>query len=66
MIITDEAHHAAARSYQKIYIICPASTSRIHATPIEMGQGWTMYIRYYFDRDLKWGIQRGYLSDIIV
>ena len=67
MIITDEAHHAAARSYQKIYnYFVPRLHLGFTATP-NRGDGARLdnvYQDIIFDRDLKWGIQRGYLSDI--
>lgn len=67
MIITDEAHHAAAPTYKKIY---GYFTPRIHigftATP---KRGDKVRLNDVFDdiiftRDLKWGIDNGYLSDI--
>lgn len=67
MIITDEAHHAAARSYQKIYdYFVPRLHLGFTATP-NRGDGARLdniYQDIIFDRDLKWGIQQGYLSDI--
>lgn len=67
MIITDEAHHAAAPSYKKIY---GYFKPRIHigftATP---KRGDKVKLNDVFDdiifsRDLKWGIYNNYLSDI--
>lgn len=67
MIITDEAHHAAAQSYKKIY---DYFKPRIHigftATP-NRGDSVRLddvYDDIIFQRDLKWGIQNGYLCDI--
>lgn len=67
MIITDEAHHAAAPSYKKIY---GYFNPRIHigftATP-KRGDKVRLndvYNDIIFTRDLKWGIDNGYLSDI--
>lgn len=67
MIITDEAHHAAATSYKTIYSYFKP---RVHigftATP-KRGDKARLNdvfedIVYY--RDLRWGIENGYLSDI--
>lgn len=67
MIITDEAHHAAAQSYKTIY---GYFKPRIHigftATP-NRGDSVRLddvYEDIIFQRDLKWGIQNGYLCDI--
>ena len=66
IIITDEAHHAAAPGYKKIYAYF---RPRIHigftATP---NRGDKVRLDDVFDtilfsRDLKWGIQNGYLSN---
>lgn len=67
MIITDEAHHAAAPSYKKIYA---HFKPRVHlgftATP-NRGDKVRLddvFDEIIFERDLKWGIQNGFLSDI--
>lgn len=67
MIITDEAHHAAAKTYKTIY---EYFKPRIHigftATP-NRGDSVRLddvYEDIIFQRDLKWGIQNGYLCDI--
>lgn len=67
MIITDEAHHAVAASYRKIY---DYFKPRIHlgftATP-NRGDKLrldTVYDDILFARDLQWGIRKGYLSDV--
>lgn len=66
-IITDEAHHAAAPSYKKIYAYF---TPRLHlgftATPnrgdkVRLDDVFDQII---FQRDLKWGIYNNYLTDI--
>lgn len=66
-IITDEAHHAAANSYRHIY---DYFTPRLHigftATP---GRGDKVrlddiFSDIIFQRDLRWGIENNYLSDI--
>lgn len=68
LIITDEAHHAAAPSYKKIY---EYFTPRLHvgftATPnrgdkVRLDDVFDQII---FQRDLKWGIQNFYLTDIM-
>lgn len=67
LIITDEAHHSAAPSYKKIYSYFKP---RVHlgftATP---NRGDKVRLDDVFDdiifeRDLKWGIQNGYLSNV--
>ena len=67
MIITDEAHHAAARTYKKIYAYFKP---RLHigftATP-NRGDRVRLddvYQDIIFQRDLRWGIENGYLSGI--
>lgn len=67
MIITDEAHHAAAKTYKTIY---EYFKPRIHigftATP-SRGDNVRLddvYEDIIFQRDLRWGIQNGYLTDI--
>ncbi len=67
IVITDEAHHAAATTYKKIYA---HFTPRLHigftATP-NRGDNVRLddvYSDIVFQRDLKWGIKNGYLSDI--
>lgn len=67
LIITDEAHHAVAPSYRKIY---DHFKPRLHlgftATPnrgdkVRLSD---VYERIVFARDIRWGIVRGYLVDI--
>jgi len=67
IIVTDEAHHAAAQSYRRIYNYF---RPRIHvgftATP---GRGDKVrlddiFSDIIFSRDLRWGIENNYLSDI--
>ena len=67
LIITDEAHHAAAPSYKKIY---DYFNPRVHvgftATP-NRGDKVRLddvFDRIIFERDLKWGIKQNYLTDI--
>lgn len=67
MIITDEAHHAAAPTYKKIYA---HFKPRIHfgftATPNRADKVRLddVFDDIIFDRDLRWGIQHGFLTDI--
>lgn len=67
MVITDEAHHALAPSYRRIV---DALQPRIHlgftATP---RRGDDRGLKDVFDdivfsRDLKWGVENGWLADI--
>ena len=67
LIITDEAHHAAAPSYKKIYSYF---TPRLHigftATP-NRGDKVRLddvYDKIIFERNLRWGIENNYLTDI--
>ncbi len=67
MIITDECHHAAAGSYRKIY---EHFTPRLHigftATP-NRGDKVRLdgiFEKIIFQRDLRWAIRNGYLTDI--
>lgn len=67
VIITDEAHHAVAPSYRKIY---DYFSPRVHfgftATPNrgdKIGLG-AVYSDIVFERDLRWGIKNNYLTDI--
>lgn len=66
-IVTDEAHHAIAPSYRKIYSYF---TPRLHvgftATPnradnAKLGEVFEDVI---YERNLKWGIKNGYLCDV--
>lgn len=66
-IICDEAHHAAARSYRKIFgYFRPRMLLGFTATPnrgdhVRLDDVFEDII---FTRDLRWGIENGYLSDI--
>lgn len=66
-IITDEAHHAAAKSYKKIYsYFKPRLSLGFTATP-NRGDKVRLddvFERIIFERDLKWGILNGYLTNI--
>lgn len=67
MIICDEAHHAAANTYRKIFnYFEPRLLLGFTATPnradgVRLNDSFSEII---FQRDLKWGIKNGYLSDI--
>ena len=67
IIITDEAHHAAAKTYRKIY---SHFKPRLHlgftATPNRSDSVRLddIYQDIIFQRDLRWGIENDYLSDI--
>ena len=67
VIITDEAHHAAAPSYKKIYAYFKP---RLHigftATP-NRGDKVRLddvYEDIIFERNLRWGIEHDYLTDV--
>lgn len=67
MIITDEAHHAIAPSYKKIYeYFKPRLHLGFTATPDRADKAdlRKIYDDVLFYRDVKWGIKRGYLTDI--
>lgn len=67
IIIWDEAHHAAAKSYRNIFShFQPRLNLGFTATPnrsdnVRMDDIFSDII---FSRDLRWGIQNNYLSDI--
>lgn len=67
MVITDECHHAAASTYQKIY---EHFSPRLHlgfTATVNRGDKIRLdniFSRIIFQRDLRWGIQNGYLCDI--
>lgn len=67
MIITDEAHHAAAPSYKKIYsYFHPRLKIGFTATP-NRGDKVRLddvFDKILFQRDLRWGIKNGWLTDI--
>ena len=67
VIITDEAHHAAAPSYKRIYdYFRPRLHVGFTATP-NRGDKVRLddvYEQIIFERNLKWGIEHGYLTDI--
>lgn len=67
-VIVDEAHHAAAGTYRRILeYFHPRMTLGFTATPnrgdkVRLNDVFSEII---FSRDLKWGIQNGYLTDIL-
>ena len=67
IIITDEAHHAVAPTYKKIYeYFKPRLHIGFTATPnradnVKLGE---IYSSIIFERNLKWGIKNNYLSNI--
>ena len=67
MIITDECHHAAASTYRKIYDhFAPRLHIGFTATP-NRGDKVRLdgvFSKIIFQRDLRWAIQNGYLTDI--
>lgn len=64
LIVTDECHHAAARSYQDIYASFPRSSHAGVTATLERGDGiglgdtWEDVV---FSRSILWMIKRGYL-----
>ena len=67
MVITDEAHHAVAPSYMKIY---DYFNPRLHigftATPNRGDKVGlkAIYEKIIYKKDIKWGIENNYLVDI--
>ncbi len=67
VIITDEAHHSPCASYQKIYEYFQYDYHfGLTATPNRADNVRlnNIFDEIIFNRDLKWGIQNKYLSDI--
>lgn len=68
LIIVDEAHHAASRTYRSILdYFTPEKVVGFTATPnrgdhIRLDDVFQDII---FQRDLRWGIQNGYLCDVL-
>ena len=67
VIVCDEAHHAAAKSYRKVFEhFRPRMLLGFTATPnradnVRLGDIFSDII---FQRDLRWGVENGYLCDI--
>lgn len=67
LIICDEAHHAAAKTYRTIFdYFQPEKLIGFTATPNRGDKVRldTVFQDIIFQRDLRWGIQNGYLCDI--
>lgn len=67
LIICDEAHHAAATTYRKIFdYFQPEKLIGFTATPNRGDKVRldTVFSKIIFKRDLRWGIENGYLCDI--
>ena len=67
LIICDEAHHAAAGTYRKIFdYFKPQKLLGFTATPNRGDKVRldNVFSKIIFQRDLRWGIQNGYLCDI--
>lgn len=68
IIIVDEAHHSAANSYKRVIgHFSPRLLLGFTATPnrADSVRLNDVFDDIIFKRDLKWGIQNGYLCDII-
>ncbi len=66
-IICDEAHHAAANTYRRIFAhFHPRMLLGFTATPARGDKVRLddVFQKIIFQRDLRWGIQNGYLCDI--
>lgn len=67
-IVVDEAHHAAAKSYRSLLdYFTPRLLLGFTATPnrADGARLNDVFSSIIFDRDLRWGIRQGYLSDIV-
>lgn len=67
MIVCDEAHHSAAKTYKKIFeYFNPRLLLGFTATPnrADGARLNDVFSDIIFQRDLRWGIKNGYLSDI--
>lgn len=66
-IICDEAHHAAASTYRQIFdYFRPEKLIGFTATPNRGDKVRldTVFSKIIFQRDLRWGVQNGYLCNI--
>lgn len=67
IVVCDEAHHAAAKTYKTIFShFRPRLLLGFTATPnrADSARLDDVFEDIIFQRDLRWGIQNGYLSDI--
>ena len=67
LVICDEAHHAAARTYRAVFdYFRPEKLIGFTATPNRGDKVRldTVFQDIIFQRDLRWGIRNGYLCDI--
>ncbi len=67
IIVVDEAHHAAAKSYRKVLdYFTPRLLLGFTATPNRSDRARLddVFSEIIFDKDLRWGIKQGYLCDI--
>lgn len=67
MLITDECHHAAANTYRKIYDYFHPRLHLGFTATVMRGDKVRLnnvFSKIIFQRDLRWGIQNGYLCDI--
>lgn len=67
IVIVDESHHASSRTYRTILsYFKPRKTIGVTATP-NRADGVRLddvFSKIIFQRDLRWGIENGYLSDV--
>jgi superfamily II DNA or RNA helicase len=67
LIITDECHHAAAASYQKVYDAFPdalhlgVTATMARGDGVGLGSVWEDVV---FKRSVLWMMKRGYLTDV--
>lgn len=67
LIITDECHHAAAASYQKIYDAFPkalqlgVTATMARGDGVGLGKVWEEVV---YKRSILWMISKGYLTDV--
>jgi len=67
LIVCDEAHHAAAKSYRTIFdYFRPKKLVGVTATPNRGDKVRldNVFSKIIFQRDLRWGIENGYLCNI--
>lgn len=68
VIVIDEAHHAAAKSYRKVIehfnprLLLGFTATPNRADSVRLSD---IFDEIIFKRDLKWGIKNGYLCDIL-